>query len=257
MKNMKLILKFVFIFSIIYIGYSIIIVKPKSVKSIIFEEKAMDNHYEISKENEKKVIYLTFDDGPSYLVTERILDILKENGVKATFFVVGSQIKDREKTLRRIFDEGHSIGLHTYSHKYNKIYSSQENFIEEMRKTSDEINSVIGISPTIIRFPAGSKKRLNDSFLEKLHKENYKVFDWNASISDGINPNLDAEKLYRNAIKIKNKHLVILLMHSNADNKKTCEALPRIIEYYKAEKYEFKIISSETPEFYFRYKILK
>ena len=170
---------------------------------------------------------------------------------------MGSQIKDREKILKRIFDDGHSIGLHTYSHKYSKIYSSQETFIEEMRRTSNEINSVIGISPTIIRFPAGSKKRLNDSFLGKLHKENYKIFDWNASISDSINPNLDPERLYRNAIKIKNKHLVILLMHCNADNKKTCEALPRIIDYYKEEGYEFKTISSETPEFYFRYKIIK
>lgn len=239
MKNIKLCLKFLFMFSIVYIFSTIILIKPKIVWGINYESK---------------IIYLTFDDGPSYLVTNRILDILKEKEVKGTFFVVGSQIKDREKILKRIFDDGHSIGLHTYSHKYSKIYSSEANFIEEMKRTSKEIKSVIGISPNVIRFPAGSKKRLNDSFLEKLHKENYKVFDWNASISDGIDPNLSAAKLYKNAIKIKNKHLVMLLMHCNADNKKTCEALPMIIEYYKSQGYQFKTISSETPEFYFRYK---
>ena len=173
--------------------------------------------------------------------------------MKGTFFVVGSQIKDREKILKRIYDDGHSIGLHTYSHNYKKIYSSQENFIEEMKKTADEINSVIGISPSGIRFPAGSKKRLNNSLLEKLHKNNYKVYDWNVNIFDGINPNLSAQKLYKNAINIKNIHLVILLMHCNTNNKKTCEALPMIIEYYKSQGYEFKTISNETPEFYFRF----
>lgn len=123
-----------------------------------------------------------------------------------------------------------------------------------MKRISLKIKAVIGISPNIIKFPAGSKERLNDIFLEKLHKENYKVYDWNAIIADGINPNLSAEKLYINTIKIKNKHLVMLLMHCNADNKKTCEALPMIINYNKSQRYEFKTISSETPEFYFKYK---
>lgn len=238
MKDIRLVSKYLLIFLIVYISYF----------STIINAKIADG-----SNNESKVIYLTFDDGPSYLITNRILDILKEKQVKGTFFVVGSQIKDREKILKRIYVEGHSVGLHTYTHKYKKVYKSEEGFIEEMRKTSDEINAVIGISPTIIRFPSGSKRRLNDGFLEKLHKEKYKVYDWNASLSDGINPNLSCEILYRNAIKLKNHHLVILLMHCNADNKRTCDALPRIIEYYKSLGYVFKTITDETPEYYFRY----
>jgi len=252
MKNMKF-LKFLFIFIIVYICNFITILKPNIVLGINDGKKVLNFSDKILKKHEEKLIYLTFDDGPSYLVTNRILDILKEKKVKATFFVVGSQIKDREKILKRIYDEGQSIGLHTYSHNYNKIYSSQENFIEEMRKTADEINSIIGISPSVIRFPSGSKKRLNNNLLEKLHKNNYKVYDWNVNVYDGINPNLSAEKLFKNAIKIKNKHLVILLMHCNSNNKKTYEALPMIIEYYKRQGYEFKTITNETPEFYFKF----
>jgi peptidoglycan/xylan/chitin deacetylase (PgdA/CDA1 family) len=238
MKVIRLFSKYLLVFLIVYISHF----------STRINAKIVDG-----SNNESKVIYLTFDDGPSYLITNRILDILKEKQVKGTFFVVGNQIKDREKILKRIYVEGHSIGLHTYTHKYKKIYKSEEAFIEEMRKTSDEINSVIGISPTIIRFPSGSKRRLNDDFLEKLHKEKYKVFDWNANLSDGITPNLSCEILYRNAIKLKNHHLVILLMHCNADNKKTCDTLPRIIEHYKSIGYVFKTITDETPEYYFRY----
>ena len=202
-----------------------------------------------------KFAYLTFDDGPTYVITNALLDVLKKENVKATFFVVGKEIEGKELILKRIYDEGHGIGLHTYSHNFNKIYRSTEAFIDEMAKTSNKIEEVTGSAPKIIRFPGGSSKRLNAFTLENLHKNNYKVYDWNVNVCDGINPNLSISELIKNAQIIKgNKDVAIILMHCNFNNKNTVKALPGIIKYYLDLGYEFKAITEETPEYYYRFK---
>ena len=202
-----------------------------------------------------KAIYLTFDDGPSKTMTDRALGILKKYNIKATFFVIGVNIEGNEGVLKRIYDGGNSIGLHTYTHKYKKIYRSQDEFITEMLKDSFKIRSILGISPTAIRFPGGSPKKLNKDYLEKLHNYNFKVFDWNMALSDGINPNLSTAKLFKQGTKnADKKSRVILLMHCNEENKTTCQVLPKIIEYYQKLNYEFKRIEDDTPEFYWKYK---
>lgn len=202
-----------------------------------------------------KVIYLTFDDGPSYITTDKILQILKDKNVKATFFIVGSKIKGREEILKRIQDGGHCIGLHSYTHVISKIYSNENTFIKEMDDTREEIKRVLGIDATAIRFPTGSKPHLNQKFLDDLHAHNYKVFDWNASLPDGINCNIKADKLFQYATKVVAKSSkVFLLLHCDQCNKNTSEALPKIIDYYKENGYEFKTIDDNTDEFYFRFK---
>ncbi|MBZ9621937.1 polysaccharide deacetylase [Clostridium sp. FP2] len=202
-----------------------------------------------------KIAYLTFDDGPTYIVTPALLDVLKKQNVKATFFVVGKEIEGKESILKRIYNEGHSIGLHTYSHNFKKIYRSTEGFIDEMTKTSHKINEVTGFAPKIIRFPGGSSKRLNALSLDDLHKNNFKVYDWNVNIYDGVNPNLNVDQLICNSKIIKgNKDAAIILMHCNFNNKNTVAALPKIIKYYKDLGYEFKAITEDTPEYYYRLK---
>lgn len=199
----------------------------------------------------KKIIYLTFDDGPSSVVTNDILNILKQHQVKATFFVVGNRIRGKEAVLKRIYNEGHSIGLHTFSHEYKKIYASENAFIEEMIKTSEEVNKVIGIQPNIIRFPYGSNTHLNNAFLKKLHDHHFKIYDWNASISDGIKPYSSPESFTKEAITTSNgiSH-VVFLMHCTNTNVNTYKALPQIIQHYKTLGYEFRSIKNNTPEFY-------
>lgn len=207
----------------------------------------------LSKENEK-VIYLTFDDGPS-VMTDKVLDILKENHVKATFFLIGNQIKGQEAVVKRIYNEGHSIGLHTYTHIYKEIYPSRKGFISEMLETQNEINALTGIKPTIIRFPFGSRKHLTNDFLEQLHSYNFKIYDWNAYMSDGINYKTPADKLYREATKATvTEEPIILLMHCDYMHKNTCKVLDRVIKFYANKGYEFKIINDETPEHYFPIK---
>lgn len=222
-------------------------------KQLLTPVYAMDKYMIFHKEEEKKSIYLTFDDGPSNKVTNNILDVLKEKNVKATFFVVGYKIEHRDDILKRIYNEGHSIGLHTYSHDYKKIYSNEEAFINEMKITADKIEDILKFRPNILRFPSGSKGYLSKSFMDKLHKNNFKIYDWNACLSDGINQKKSPDALYREAIKTGMKwHNVILLMHCDENNMNTCRALPSIIDYYKNLGYEFKIIDSNTKEYYFR-----
>lgn len=207
------------------------------------------------EKNIKKVIYLTFDDGPTYVVSDALLDILKKENVKATFFVVGKEIEGKESILKRIYDEGHGIGLHTYSHNFKEIYKSTESFINEMTKTSNKIKEVTGFAPKIIRFPGGSSKRLTAFSLVDLHKNNFKIYDWNVDIYDGTNPNLSVSKLIKNSRIIQgNGNVAIMLMHCNFNNKNTVKALPEIIKYYKDLCYEFKAITEDTPEYYYRFK---
>lgn len=161
--------------------------------------------FEISKSKaaplntDNKIIYLTFDDGPSYNVTNKVLDILKENNVKATFFLIGNQIDGLEDVVKRIHKEGHIIGLHTYSHKIKKVYSIRNSFINEMLQCREKINAVVGVSPSIIRFPGGSYKRLSETFLTKLHSYNFKVYDWNMVTSDGLK---QLQKILLNSISL-------------------------------------------------------
>lgn len=202
-----------------------------------------------------KTIYLTFDDGPSYKITNQILDILKEKEVKATFFLIGNKVHDRSEIVKRIYKEGHSIGLHTYTHKMKLVYKSKDAFIEEMIKTEDAIYEVIGIRPKIIRFPGGSTGRLDEELHERLHQLGYKVFDWNARISDGYVPSKAPDVLYREAVKTSQKwNTVFLLMHCSETDKNTVKALPKIIDYFKEKGYIFETINENTPEYYFRYK---
>lgn len=226
-----------------------------TVESLNFLDNEQGVESNSIDEEDKKIIYLTFDDGPSYKVTNTILDILKENEVKATFFLIGSQIKDKEDVVKRIYNEGHSIGLHTYTHNFRKIYCNEDKFIQEMIFCQSKIQDVIGIAPNIIRFPGGSYKHLSKSYLKKLHENNFRVFDWNIDNCDGLNPEIQPYKLYLKAIKGKGKlDNIILLLHCTDMNENTCKALPKIINYYKSQGYEFKIITDETEELYFPIK---
>lgn len=204
---------------------------------------------------EEKVVYLTFDDGPTTGVTEKILDVLKEQDVKATFFVVGKEIIQREDVLKRIYEEGHTIGLHTYSHNLKKIYQSPELFIEEMEKTANKVNEVLDtdLEFKIIRFPGGSAGRLTEDFLDKLHEKSYRIYDWNVNLEDGVNPGLSSAQLVENAKKCsRNTTRRIILAHCNMNNQTTPKALPGIITYYKNQGYTFKAIENDTQEFYYR-----
>lgn len=215
-----------------------------------------------NKDKNKKYVYLTFDDGPTYVVTDQILDVLKKNNIKATFFIVGKEIPEKEHILTRIHEEGHSIGLHTYSHDAKKIYSNKENFIKEMTKTQKKIEDLLGFKSKIIRCPWGIHNiynKLGSSLINEIHKNDLKIYDWNCSLEDGLNPNLSTKRLFDNSKIVKEgyNNNVIILAHCNFNNKNTVKVLPKIIKYYKNLGYEFKPITESTPEYYIESKCNK
>lgn len=204
-----------------------------------------------------KSVYLTFDDGPTPKITEEILDVLKANDVKATFFIVGKEIKGRETILKRIYEDGHGIGLHTYSHNFKKIYQSVDTFIAEMDEDLAAINAALGTNLDIkaIRFPGGSAGRLNQAWLDALTQKGYQIYDWNVDLQDGVKGDLSPSEFVRNATAFRDKSSrKIILAHCNCNNHNTCLALPEIIKYYKEQGYTFKAIENTTPPYYYRFK---
>lgn len=187
---------------------------------------------------EQKKVYLTFDDGPSTVVTNRILDTLADEKVKATFFIVSDRAASRKDTLRRIAQEGHTIGVHSKTHEYNKIYASDEALMKDIDDCASFIRSTTGINPRVYRFPGGGSNRTKQAQLIK--EKGYKIVGWNAVCGDEEIPNADAETLFQTTVKTSaGKSTVILLCHDSAPRKATAEALPRIITHFREQGYEF------------------
>lgn len=201
--------------------------------------------------NKEKVVYITFDDGPGGQVTIDVLDTLKKEDVKATFFVIASQIKGQENLLLRIKNEGHSIGLHSFTHDRNKLYCNNDSFLNEMLKSQEAIYNVTGEKYNILRFPFGCNNKsykLTQSLVDLLHNNNLKIYDWNTDSGDGANYKSSPENIIRKACTDDNN--VTILLHCGFINKTSAKALPSIIKYYKNKGYTFKTIDESTPEIY-------
>ncbi len=201
---------------------------------------------------EGRKVYLTFDDGPSEN-TAAILDILKQYGVKATFFVVGKTDETSLTIYKRIVDEGHTLGMHSYSHDYGDIYSSVENYVADLNRLGDHLYQVTGIRPEYVRFPGGSSNRVSKvdmkELIEYLNKNGYIYYDWNLSSKDADYSNLSAEKITINCLSQVEDYSkeVIILFHDANDKKSTVEALPDIIKgIYELENTKILPITEET-----------
>lgn len=185
-----------------------------------------------------KKVYLTFDDGPSGH-TQDILDILDSYGVKGNFFVCATQNEDYQKFYRKILDEGHMLGLHSYTHVYEDIYASEEAFREDVLAIRSFVNEQTGgYNATYYRFPGGSTNlhaRISiQSCAEWLTEQGLVYYDWNLSSQDAVNPMQSKESIVRNAtFGCENFEEVVVLMHDLGNKDTTVEALPEIIEYYQ------------------------
>ncbi|MDD3341164.1 MAG: polysaccharide deacetylase family protein [Bacilli bacterium] len=199
----------------------------------------------------KGSIYLTFDDGPGG-ATKEILDILKEEGVSATFFVTGNGADD---LIKREFDEGHTVALHTYTHDYAKVYASIYDYFSDLNKIRDRVERITGHRSNIIRFPGGSSntvsKHYNLGIMSKLTKDvlnrGYHYFDWNVDSGDAgeCAASGSTKCVYENVIKglSKNKANVVLLHDVKSY---TAAALKDIIRYGKEHGYTFLPITEDT-----------
>lgn len=181
----------------------------------------------------QKQIYLTFDDGPSSN-TDKILDVLKEYDVKATFFVVGKTDEQSIKAYQRIVEEGHTLAMHSYSHVYGEIYESKESFIEDLEKLQEYLYQITGIWPRFYRFPGGSSNTVSKTDMQELAsclKENgITYFDWNIASGDAISGELATDSIINNCLgSIDNFNECMILMHDAVGKNTTIEALPEII----------------------------
>lgn len=200
--------------------------------------------------NQKGTIYLTFDDGPKEGTTNVILDILKEEGVSATFFVTNS---GPDYLIKREHDEGHTVGLHTASHNYQTVYKSVDSYYNDLKQVQDRVKRITGIESKIIRFPGGSSntvsKKYSKGIMTTLTKDvvnkGYRYYDWNISSGDA-GETTSSSGVYNNVIRSLSKNKVnMILMHDIKPY--TRDALRNIIRYGKNNGYTFAKITMSTP----------
>ena len=199
----------------------------------------------------EKICYLTFDDGPSSN-TLKILDILKKYNAKATFFVINTK---NISYVKKIHDAGHTVGLHTYTHDYSKIYASEKAYFADLKNISDKVKSFTGVETKIMRFPGGSSNKISEKYskglmkklIKSVGKKGYYYFDWNVDSSDAAGNNVSYTKIRDSVlISAKNKNSICVLMHDSEAKKSTVTALPGILKGLKAQGYVFKGLSEKS-----------
>lgn len=204
---------------------------------------------EKKKWEDDKVVYLTFDDGPSK-TTLKVLKILEDEGVKATFFVIAQQAEECPEILKAEAEAGHEICIHTYSHK-NSIYSGRQAFLDDYHKAYSTVSDILGREPSkFMRMPGGSSthagsKAALKAIRDGLTEEGVYYVDWNISLEDAIYPHTPSYKLlstFRKELKKTyiDPNTAIVLMHDGLSNDTTPEALPSVIKYFKDNNYTFK-----------------
>lgn len=195
----------------------------------------------------EKIAFLTFDDGPSIKVTDKILDILKEEDVKASFFVIGKKVEEHPEIVKREYEEGHYIANHGYDHKNSKLYQSDESFIQEIKKTENAIKNAVGDSnylTRVFRFPngfmspqyKGQKKRA----VKLLEEMDYTYIDWNCLNNDSIKKYSNYELLANLKKSAKGKNTLVILMHDTKDVSNSSLVLEDSIKFLKEQGYTFK-----------------
>lgn len=204
--------------------------------------------------NGKKIVFLTFDDGASNTVTPKILKILDDYDVKATFFIMGQVLEEggqnAKKLVKEEYDKGHAIGNHSYSHDYDILYPGRhldlEGFKNDYNKNVQELKKILGedFSTRVIRCPGGymSWKGM-DQLDDYLKENNMASIDWSALSGDAEGSKKDASQLLKNAVESSmNQEMVVLLMHDTYGKEETANSLPKIIEYFKGHGYEFRTL---------------
>lgn len=231
-------------------------VQDKSGNSATVERKVIvyDKSSPDTGVNKTGTIYLTFDDGPSKTITPQVLKILKEKNVKATFFVINKS-NDLNYLIKQAYDDGHTIGLHSYTHNYKTIYSSSTAYFNDLEKISNKVKGIIGEESKIIRFPGGGSntisKKYSKGIMSYLTNEvinrGYHYFDWNVGSGDAGGSNNKTE-VYNSVVKgLRYNRANIVLMHDFENNYKTLNALSDIIDYGYAKGYTFLAIDMTTP----------
>ncbi len=233
--------------------------ESKITRKLIIKAKTPSTPPASTTDNSKVnngVIYLTFDDGPGQY-TEKIINILAENNIKATFFVT-NQFPKYQSLIKKEFEAGHTVGIHTYSHKWS-VYDSVDTYLDDFNKIEDIVYKQTGVHPKYFRFPGGSSntvsikhcKGIMTDLAKIMTDKGYKYFDWTFDSGDTFKKNNTTNDIIQNVKNgLKGNGSYIILMHDIKKN--TLAALPTIIKYAKDKGYVFKAIDESTPEKHFK-----
>ncbi len=210
------------------------------------------NQAAVYDDPEKPNVYLTFDDGPS-ANTDTILDILADNNVRATFFCIAQKGEANEKRYQRIVSEGHTLGMHSYSHVYKTVYADMESFQKDVTGISDYLYQITGVRPKFYRFPGGSSNTVSKVPMKEciryLNQSGLTYFDWNAQNDDATGKSYTASQLVEHAmssVKAAGNN-VVLLMHDEQTKTATAQSLPKLIRQLKNAGYDILPITDATP----------
>lgn len=205
------------------------------------------NNFENIYHSESKRVFLTFDDGPSQTVTSVILDILKQENIKATFFLLGSRVELNPDIVKREYEEGHYLASHGYSHVYSQIYSSPQSVLDEYNKCITAIRNAIGIqeyNPHLFRFPGGytggKYAAVKQEAAQLLEQNGVLHVDWNALTSDAAGAKTTEEFITELEKTVPKHNSVVVLMHDSGNKTATAEALPTIIKYFRERGFDFE-----------------
>lgn len=235
-----------------YVNYE---VKDKAQnKEVITRKVKITDYKKVIKQN-GKTVYLTFDDGPGP-DTKKLLDILDKYGIKATFFVT-NKVSEYPEALKRAYQEGHTIGLHTWSHNY-AIYRSKKSYFKDLSKIENKVYQLTGHKASIIRFPGGSSNTISmdyqngimSTLTKEVEKRGYTYFDWNVTSGDA-GETTNTKTIYKNVIRgLKNNKTSIVLQHDI--HTYSINAVENIIKYGLSHGYKFKKIDESTPVIHHR-----
>ena len=245
----------VLIFAVFVVGAVINNLNKNSDSEFIFNgyvypqppQKNFDILVDVQKTDGIKKAYLTFDDGPNHSVTTDVLDVLRRYNVKATFFVVGTLMEANSGVARRIYEEGHLLANHSYSHKYSELYADTDSFMNQMNKTQEIIFKITDNPnyPRICRFPGGGHNagiygEIKQECKIKLEEAGYRHCDWNALNGDSEKASPSEDYVMSRLRKtVGDKEDVVILMHDAPAKSVTAKTLPDVIEYLVEHGYQF------------------
>lgn len=199
-----------------------------------------------------KIMYLTFDDGPSEEYTDQVLDVLKQKNIKATFFLIGEYVRKYPETAKRIADEGHTIGIHCDVHDYHKIYADVSSYVEDFEKAYDTVYEVTGARAQLFRFPGGSinayNRKVYQDIIEEMESRGFIYYDWNASLEDATAAGASSQQLIRTAVDTTlGRRQVVMLAHDRIEV--TANALGDLIDAFP--EYRMEALTAEAEPVHF------
>ncbi|NOU91411.1 polysaccharide deacetylase family protein [Paenibacillus sp. LMG 31460] len=194
---------------------------------------------------EQPTVYLTFDDGPSKL-TSQVLDILDKENVKATFFALGEQAEAHPALVKRIVQDGHTLGNHSYNHVYKELYSDFQTFWDQIQRSEDVFASLADTRPQLVRAPGGTYTNFDAYYYYLMDQAGYTIVDWNVDSGDSKRVRVPASEIWQTIKGSPLEHEINILFHDGSGHESTVEVLPQVISYYKKLGYAFAPLTTQV-----------